>query len=321
MKRTRLFIFSAMIIIIVILTLSGCDLIRKIPTEADKSIVAKVDGEAITKEEFDKTFEVFKTKVEMKQGSDIWDKDYKGRKYIDLAKEDVLEQMIQEKIQLKKADEMQISVTEEEVDAEYDKFKKIFNSDEKFAEFLTNLKVDEEYFKNSISRNLIISKLKENMTKNIEISEEEIAAFYNSHLDMFYRVKASHILLETEDEAKKILERVKAGEDFNKLAREYSTDPSVAENGGDLGYFRYGDMVEEFETAAFALKPGEISEVVKSQYGYHIIKVDDKKIDKFEDVKDELKSNMIMGKKNEDYNKVLEEMYSKAKIEKFTENL
>ena len=313
--------FSVVVIAMIISTLSGCGLVRKTPNESDKSIVAKVDGEAITKKEFDKAFEVFKTKVEMKQGPDIWDKDYKGRKYIDLAKEDVLEQIIQEKIQLKKAEEMQVIVNQSEVDTEYDKFKKIFNSDEKFIEFLASLKIDEEYFKDSIKKDLTISKLKEKMTENAEISEEEIAVFYNSHMDMFYRVKASHILLETEDEAKKILERVKAGEDFNNLAKEYSTDPSVKENNGDLGYFRHGDMVEEFETAAFALKPGEISELVKSQYGYHIIKVEDKKIDKLEDVKDELKTNMIMEKKNEDYNKAFEEMYTKAKIEKYTENL
>lgn len=321
MKRIKLLMFTAVVIAIVISTLSGCGLVRKTPNQADKSIVAKVDGEAITKKEFDKAFEVFKTKVEMKQGPDIWDKDYKGKKYIDLAKEDVLEQIIQEKIQLKKAEEMQIIVNQSEVDTEYDKFKKIFNSDEKFIEFLESLKIDEEYFKDSIKKDLTISKLKEKMTENVEISEEEIAVFYNSHMDMFYRVKASHILLETEDEAKKILERVKAGEDFSKLAKEYSTDPSVKENNGDLGYFRHGDMVEEFETAAFALKPGEISELVKSQYGYHIIKVEDKKIDKLEDVKDELKTNMAMEKKNEDYNKAFEEMYTKAKIEKYTENL
>lgn len=321
MKRIKLLMFSVVVIAMIISTLSGCGLVRKTPNESDKSIVAKVDGEAITKKEFDKAFEVFKTKVEMKQGPDIWDKDYKGRKYIDLAKEDVLEQIIQEKIQLKKAEEMQVIVNQSEVDTEYDKFKKIFNSDEKFIEFLASLKIDEEYFKDSIKKDLTISKLKEKMTENAEISEEEIAVFYNSHMDMFYRVKASHILLETEDEAKKILERVKAGEDFNNLAKEYSTDPSVKENNGDLGYFRHGDMVEEFETAAFALKPGEISELVKSQYGYHIIKVEDKKIDKLEDVKDELKTNMIMEKKNEDYNKAFEEMYTKAKIEKYTENL
>ncbi len=321
MKHLKELIFGAIIIALTLFIFTGCDLIRVNESEADKAIVAKVDGETITKEEFDQIFQIFKTQVEMKQGPDIWEKTYEGKKYIDLAKEQVLEQMIEDKIQMKKAEELNITVTEEEIDAEFDKFKKLFNSDEKFKEFLTGLKMEQEYFKDSIKKDLIKNRLKENMTANVQVTEEEIATFYSTHMDMFYRVKASHILLETEDEAKKILDRVKAGEDFNKLAKEYSIDPIAKENNGDLGYFRHGDMVEEFETAAFALKPGQVSEVVKSQHGYHIIKVEDKKIDKLEDVKDELRTTMIMDKKNSDYSTTFEEMYKKAKIEKFVKNL
>lgn len=317
MKHLKLLIYA----VIVALLLSGCGLVKVNQSEADKSIVAKVDGEIISKEQFDKMFEVFKTQEEMRQGPEVWDKTYEGKKYIDLAKEHILEQMIQDKIQLKKADELKLTLTQEEVDAEVDKWRNMFDSDEKFKEFLETVKMDEEYFVDSIRKDLIINKLKENMTENVQITEEEVAVFYNTHLDMFNRVKASHILLETEEEAQKILERVKAGEDFNSLAKEYSTDPSAKENSGDLGYFRHGDMVETFEAAAFALKPGEISELVKSQYGYHIIKVEDKKVDKLEDVKDELRASMLMEKKNEDYNTAFQEIYSKAKVEKFVKNL
>lgn len=317
MKHLKLLIYA----IIIIALLSGCDLVRVKQSEADKSIVAKVDGENISKEQFDKMFEVFKTREEMRQGPEVWEKTYEGKKYIDLAKEHILEQLIQDKIQLNKADELKITVTQEEVDAEVDKWRNMFDSDEKFKEFLETVKMDEEYFIDSTRKDLIINKLKENMTENAQITEEEIAVFYSTHMDMFNRVKASHILLETEEEAQKILEKVKAGENFNSLAKEYSIDPSAKENNGDLGYLRHGDTVESFEAAAFALKPGEISDIVKSQYGYHIIKVEDKKVDKLEDVKDELRASMLMEKKNEDYNKAFQEMYSKAKIEKFVKNL
>ena len=144
--------------------------------------------------------------------------------------------------------------------------------------------------------------------------------YYNNHINQFYVVKASHILLDTE-EAKEILERVKEGEDFNALAREYSTDPSVKNNSGDLGYFRHGMMVEPFERAAFALEPGEISDIVKSEYGYHIIKVEDKTIDRFEDVKDELRNTLIAQKKSKNYDNAFEEMMNNANIEKFPEKL
>lgn len=87
------------------------------------------------------------------------------------------------------------------------------------------------------------------------------------------RVEASHILLETEEEAKTVLERVKKGEDFATLAKELSTDKVSGENGGELGYFGRATMIKEFSDAAFSMNVGDISEPVKSQFGYHIIKL------------------------------------------------
>lgn len=306
---------------LVTLVAAGCGMVRVKPGDPEKTIVAKVDGEEITKAEFDKVFEIFKTQVELEQDPSIWEKEYEGKKYEDLAKEKVLEQMISDKVQMKKAGEMGISVSDEEIDAEVDKWKKLFNSDEKYIEFLTSLNIDEEYFRDNLKKDLVKNKMKEELTKNVEVTDEELADYYGKHINEFYRVKASHILLDTEEEAKKILERVKAGEDFNALAKEYSTDPSAKDNSGSLGYFRQGEMVEPFEEAAFALKPGEISDIVKSDYGYHIIKVEDKTIDKFEDVKDELRNSLITDKKSQSYDSAFEEMMSKAKIEKYPENL
>lgn len=309
------------VIIIALLTLWGCGMIVVKESEEDKSTVARVNGEAITKEEFDMIFNVFKKQEEIKQGTDVWDKTYMGKKYIDLAKEQVLQQMIEDKLQLKKAAELDISVSQTEIDEEFEKFKKLFNSEEKFIEYLSNLQMDQDYFKESIKKSLILNSLKENMTKGTDITKEEVEAYYSAHMDMFFRVKASHILLETENEAIEVLAMVNAGKDFNELAKEFSIDPSVKENNGDLGYFRHGAMVEPFEEAAFALKPGEVSDIVKSQYGYHIIKVEDKKVDKLEDVIDELKTSMLMAKKNSDFSATFEKMYNEAKVEKYLKNL
>lgn len=90
-------------------------------------------------------------------------------------------------------------------------------------------------------------------------------------------VHARHILVKTEDEAKDILKRLKAGEDFAKLAKEKSTDPGSGEKGGDLGYFTKDQMVKEFADAAFALDKGKTSDPVKSDFGWHIIQVEDKR--------------------------------------------
>lgn len=89
-------------------------------------------------------------------------------------------------------------------------------------------------------------------------------------------VKASHILVDTEAEAQAALDRIRAGADFSEVAAAVSMDPVTAPNGGDLGFFAAGEMVKEFEDAAFGLRSGEISGIVKTDYGYHVIQVTDR---------------------------------------------
>src|SRR5258705_2132051 len=104
-------------------------------------------------------------------------------------------------------------------------------------------------------------------------------------------VPARHILVPTEDEAKAILAEVKKGTDFAELAKQKSKDPGAAAEGGDLGYFGKSQMVPEFAEAAFKMKKGEVSDPVKSQFGWHIIKVEDKRtkpVPAFENVKDQI---------------------------------
>ena len=125
------------------------------------------------------------------------------------------------------------------------------------------------------------------------VSDAEIQAYYDAHKNEYERVQARHILIRikgtagpktdkpelTEEEAKAKAEDIRkqllTGADFVKLAKENSDDSATAEKGGELGYFRRGQMVAEFEKAAFALKPKEVSEPVKSPFGYHIIEVED----------------------------------------------
>ena len=128
-----------------------------------------------------------------------------------------------------------------------------------------------------------------NFEKDIRIEEAKVSEHYNSHIAKYRvekRIKARHILValspdadekaekETKEKALKVLQELKAGGDFTELAKKYSDDPSVKDNGGDLGYFSKGQMVKPFEDAAFALKEGELSEPIKTQFGFHIIKVE-----------------------------------------------
>jgi parvulin-like peptidyl-prolyl isomerase len=114
----------------------------------------------------------------------------------------------------------------------------------------------------------------------INITDEELLEYFNKNKDSFFepeKIHALHILVETEEEANNILNKLKEGIiDFAELAKQKSIDAS-AQNGGDLGFFTRGQMVKEFEDAAFSLKPGEISNVVKTEFGYHIIKLVEKK--------------------------------------------
>ncbi len=127
------------------------------------------------------------------------------------------------------------------------------------------------------------------------VTEEELRARYEQDIASYTppeEVNASHILVETEEEAKAILEQLAGGADFAEIAREKSLDPGSKQSGGELGFFAKGQMVPEFEAEAFSLPPGEVSkEPVKTQFGYHIVKVNEKRsqpVPSFEDVRDQI---------------------------------
>jgi foldase protein PrsA len=171
-----------------------------------------------------------------------------------------------------------VVVSETEIQTEIDNIKKSnnFATDADFEAALKQSNLTLESFKEQISTQMKLRKIFE---KNSPASEDDLKAYYDSNIDTFattpHQVKASHILLTTKEEAEAVLAELKAGKDFATLAKEKSTDTGSAENGGDLGFFGKGKMNEGFETAAFALKKGEMSGVVEAESGFHIIKVTD----------------------------------------------
>lgn len=146
-------------------------------------------------------------------------------------------------------------------------------------------------------------------------AQEEKDAFYKENMDAFDNAEAirvRHILVKTREEIEKIQKLLTDGEDFAKLARENSICPTASE-GGDLGYFGRGDMVAEFDKAAFELKkPGDISPIVETQFGFHLIELIDK---------DRLMEQFITEKRDDLVNSYLEEMKEKADYKVFEENL
>lgn len=308
------------LMLIASLLLTGCSSINT--SEAnDDILVAKAAGQEIKKSYYDEIFNLFKAQQEQNNGPEVWEKDINGKKFIDYAKEELLNSLIDETILLKKAADIGIVAPKEQIDGEIEYIKQMFESDEKYKEYLASQNLTEGYIVNDLTKRITINNLVNEITKSIEIPEDELKTIYDSMKDSFVSIKASHILMENQEEAKKILERAKAGEDFNKLAMEFSIDPSAKENSGELGYFSVGDMVPEFEKAAFALEPGQISGLVQSDFGFHIIKAEDKKTLGFDEAKAQIKEELLPGKRNEFFMSYFEELKSEAEIIKYLENL
>ena len=165
----------------------------------------------------------------------------------------------------------------------------------------------------------IISEIFLTKTIGSQVTEEALQKIYSetkSEMASGDQIKARHILLDNEEKAVEIIKKLQAGEEFAKLASEYSTGPSAA-SGGDLGWFGEGQMVPEFSKAAFALNPGDIvTKPVKTQFGWHIILVEDRKVSappSFDEAKEQLASTMSQKLLKE----LIETLRTKAKIVRF----
>ncbi|MYL51153.1 foldase [Halobacillus litoralis] len=203
-------------------------------------------------------------------------------------------------------------VSDEEVNKELETIKEQYGDN--FENILQqNGFADEEAFKETIRMSLLQEKA---ASEGIEISEEEMKNYYDR---MKTEVQASHILVSDEETAKEVKEKIDNGEDFGELAAEYSSDGS-AQQGGKLGWFGPGEMVAEFEDKAYELEPGKVSEPVQSQFGYHIIKVTDKRdkedIKPYEEMKEEIKRTLTSQKVDQaELQKKMDELMQNSEID------
>ncbi len=172
-----------------------------------------------------------------------------------------------------------------------------------------------------MKKRILVEKFfKKELEENIKISEEELRKYYDEHPDEAkapVEVRASHILLKTREEAESALKKLKAGSKFEELAKTSSIDTGSKVRGGDLGFFHSGVMVPEFEEAALKLKKGETSGIVETRFGFHIIKITDKRTGKeksFDEAKMELEQNILKKKKKEKFDSLVAGLKSKASI-------
>ena len=154
----------------------------------------------------------------------------------------------------------------------------------------------------------------------VDVNDEEISEYYEENKVSFTEKEQIHlynILLESEEEAQDILEQLKAGGDFSEITKEKSTGPSAAQ-GGDLGYLTKGTIIPEIEEVVFALEVEELSEVVKTDFGFHILKITEKKpetVKALEEVKEEIIQTLLPTKQKEAFDNLLEELKGKVEIE------
>lgn len=311
------------------LVLSACG--TKLPDD----VVASVNGVDITKAYYDKTV----AKVgedngfEQLYGEEIWDAEIDKEKGITFRQQfakQMLDIIIMQELAYQDSEGKDIRATEEQVQVEFDAFKDFVKKDQAYAEFIEKNGIDDEFVKEHLLKTLTYNNYIASITNSIEVSDEEAKTFYQENLKDYTKdeVRASHILISTLDpdkqplpeeqkeekrkKAEEVLVKAKSGEDFAKLAEEFSDDPGSAISGGDLGYFGQGVMVPEFNDKAFSMKVGEISDLVETQYGYHIIYLTDKNNGElpFDKVKSDVKSRIKYNK----YQDKMTELKNSAQI-------
>ena len=289
-------------------------------------VVAKVNGTAITRQDLDRAVKVLVSQNRLPQPLPA--------ESLKQAEDAALDQLISAEMLYQAGQKLEIKDLEKRVDDKINENKAKFPSAEDFEKALKSVDMTEKDLKEFTRKDIVISNIIEkNIASKATATEADAKKFYDDNPDKFKQeesVKASHILCgvdanasaedkkKAREKAEALLKKIKAGEDFSTLAKTESTCPS-SKQGGDLGYFSKGQMVAPFEKAAFALKPGEVSDVVETQFGYHIIKLTEKKdagVVKFDTVKEKILDFLKNQKIQKGVSDYLNELREKAKIEK-----
>jgi foldase protein PrsA len=286
---------NIILIFVVLCIISGVVVAGYANRNTEKNIVASVNGEQITKDE-------------------LYDQ------LIKLSGQQGINALVSQKIIELEAKKQKITVSKADIDKEMKKYYEYYGGKEAFNKALSKSAYSEADVTNEMEMSLKIRKLLE---PRISITEKDIKTYFEENKEIFNQkeqVKASHILVENEKTANQVLKKLADGEDFAKLAKEFSTDTVTKEDGGELGFITSGQMDEEFEKAAFALAVGELSGAVKTNYGYHIIKVEDKKDAKeakLEENKDKIEEILFEKKVEAEYESWLHEVSPQYEIKNY----
>jgi peptidyl-prolyl cis-trans isomerase C len=256
---------------------------KPVPAELP-AVLAHVNGDDITKADFERALQSIEQRAGGPVPADRRDEIYRG----------LLDQLVGLRLLRQEAAAQKITIPDADLEKRLAEIKKQFPSEDLFTQTLAAQKMSLESFRADQRDDLAVNLLLARALKDkVAATPAQVDEFYKSNPERFKqgeRVRASHILVAvpqgadaaTKDKARakaeSLLKKIKAGEDFAALAKANSEDPGSAIQGGDLGYFQPGQMVPEFNEVAFKLAPGAVSDLVESQFGFHIIKVADKQV-------------------------------------------
>jgi peptidyl-prolyl cis-trans isomerase C len=246
----------------------------------DGKVLATIDDDKITLQEFNKELDKIPMNMKMLVASESGKKNY-------------LDRLVVKKLLLKEVSKAKIE------------------SEKEFQDRVNDIK----------EQLLIEALLKKKITSDTQLSEDDLKKYYEEHKEDFKKdreINTRHILLKTEEEAKQVQAKLQKGEDFAELAKKYSIDPNVRQTGGEIGFQPKGSLIPEFENAAYKLnKVGQVTGIVKTQFGYHIIRLEGVKPPTYvplEEVKDFIKQKNAQDKQKEVLEKYIEELKKNAKI-------
>jgi len=246
-------------------------------------VLAHVNGEDVTKADLDRAVQALEARAGGPVPAEQRDQVVRG----------VLDQLIGYKVLVQETRARKVAVPDADVDARIGQIRGQFPSEAEFTQMLTQRNLTLEQVKSDARQDMAIAKLIEDeIASKVAVKPEQVTDFYAKNPDQFKQgesVRASHILIsvpkgadaaakaQARSKAEQVLKEVKGGGDFAALAKQHSADPGSAAKGGDLGFFQQGQMVGPFNDAAFSLAPGAISDLVETDFGFHIIKVAEKK--------------------------------------------
>ena len=326
--KNRFYVAATLLATIVFVAAAPAGAQKASPEKTSPDKAATVNGTVIPKQTLEREVKLFTDRM-VRQGRQVPDVQ------VPVLRNEILDSLIDQELLYQDSQKQHMQVDKKAVDEKYDEIKKRFKTEQEFKDAIAKMDVTEAEIRSQLKKGLAIDELlKTKVVKDIQVTEEEAKKYYDEHTDQFKQaeqVKASHILIqvapdasdEKKTEAKKkitvVQEKLKKGEDFAVVAKESSEGPSKS-RGGDLGFFQRGQMDKSFEEAAFALEPGKVSDVVETRFGYHIIKVDEKKPEAtlaFSDEKDKIEQFLKQQKTREKIESYLEGLRKNAKIDKF----